>query len=51
MILKVCGITNAADAAAATQAGATAIGFNFYARSPRCISPEQAAAIPTPGAR
>jgi phosphoribosylanthranilate isomerase len=52
MILKICGITNAEDAAAAIQAGATAIGFNFYLRSPRYIAPEQAAAIATlPGVR
>jgi phosphoribosylanthranilate isomerase len=51
MILKVCGITNAADAAIATQAGATAIGFNFYPRSPRYIAPEKAAAIRTSGVR
>ena len=50
MIVKVCGITNAADAAAAIGAGASAIGFNFYPRSPRYIAPEQAAAIATPGA-
>jgi phosphoribosylanthranilate isomerase len=51
MILKVCGITCADDAAAAIEAGATAIGFNFYPRSPRYIAPERAAAIATPGAR
>jgi phosphoribosylanthranilate isomerase len=51
MILKVCGITCAADAAAAIEAGATAIGFNFYPHSPRYIAPERAAAIPTPGVR
>src|SRR3954454_19583032 len=50
MILKVCGITSAQDAAAAIEAGATAIGFNFYPRSPRYIAPELAAAISTPGA-
>lgn len=50
MILKVCGITCTQDAAAAIEAGATAIGFNFYPRSPRYIAPELAAAIPTPGA-
>jgi phosphoribosylanthranilate isomerase len=48
MILKVCGITNAEDAAAAVAGGANAIGFNFFARSPRCLAPEQAAAIATP---
>lgn len=51
MIVKVCGITNAEDAAAAIDAGATAIGFNFYPRSPRYIAPEDAALIPTPGVR
>ena len=51
MIIKVCGITNAADAQAAIAAGATAIGFNFYPRSPRYITPDRAAAIPTPGVR
>lgn len=48
MILKVCGITNQEDARAAVEAGANAIGFNFYARSPRYIAPEQAAEIVTP---
>ncbi len=43
MIVKVCGITNAEDAAAAIDAGANAIGFNFYPRSPRYIAPEHAA--------
>ncbi len=43
MIVKVCGITNAEDAAAAIDEGANAIGFNFYPRSPRYIAPEQAA--------
>lgn len=51
MILKVCGITCAEDAGAAIEAGATAIGFNFYRRSPRYIAPERAAAIATPGVR
>jgi phosphoribosylanthranilate isomerase len=51
MIVKICGITNAEDAAAAIAAGATAIGFNFYPRSPRYIEPEAAARIATPGAR
>ena len=48
MIVKVCGITNAEDAAAAIAGGATAIGFNFYPRSPRYIAPEAAATIGTP---
>ena len=48
MILKICGITNAEDAGAAIAGGATAIGFNFYPRSPRYILPEAAAQIATP---
>jgi phosphoribosylanthranilate isomerase len=51
MILKICGITSAADAAEAIELGATAIGFNFYPRSPRYIAPDQAKSIATPGAR
>lgn len=45
MILKVCGITCQEDADAAVEAGANALGFNFYARSPRYIAPKRAAAI------
>jgi phosphoribosylanthranilate isomerase len=47
VIVKVCGITNAEDAAAAIADGANAIGFNFYAPSPRYIAPERAAEIST----
>ncbi len=50
MIVKVCGITNEEDAAAAIAGGATAVGFNFYPRSPRYIAPESAARIVTPPA-
>jgi phosphoribosylanthranilate isomerase len=48
MILKICGITNQEDADAAVSAGATALGFNFYPRSPRYIAPERAAGIVSP---
>jgi phosphoribosylanthranilate isomerase len=47
MILKICGITSQEDASAAMDGGANAIGFNFYARSPRFVTPEQAAGIQT----
>ncbi len=45
MIVKVCGVTSDADARAAIEAGANALGFNFWPRSPRYLSPEQAAAF------
>jgi phosphoribosylanthranilate isomerase len=52
MILKICGITNQEDAAAAIAGGANALGFNFYPRSPRYIAPERAAQIaPVAGVR
>ena len=43
--VKICGITNLADARAAIDAGAAALGFNFYAASPRHVTPGVAAEI------
>lgn len=36
-IIKVCGVTTREDAEAAIEAGANAIGFNFYPKSPRFV--------------
>jgi len=45
LCVKVCGITRTEDAVAAIEAGADLLGFNFYPKSPRFITPEAAAPI------
>ena len=43
--IKICGLTREADVAAAVEAGADAIGFVLYAKSPRHVGIELAAAL------
>ncbi len=43
--VKICGVNSAAAFDASAEAGADWIGFVFYDRSPRCVTPAEAAAL------
>jgi phosphoribosylanthranilate isomerase len=43
--IKICGLSRAADVDAAVQAGADAVGFVFYAKSPRHVALAHAAEL------
>lgn len=43
--IKICGLTRHEDVQAAVAAGADALGFVFYSKSPRYIQPEAAARL------
>jgi phosphoribosylanthranilate isomerase len=45
MLVKICGITRAADAEVAAREGASAVGFVFWPSSPRFIDPFRARRI------
>ncbi|WP_367067947.1 phosphoribosylanthranilate isomerase [Oryzisolibacter sp. LB2S] len=43
--IKICGLTREQDVDAAVAAGADAVGFVLYAKSPRAVTPERAAEL------
>jgi phosphoribosylanthranilate isomerase len=45
LFVKICGITNLADAQLAAKVGANAVGFVFHKGSERYVTPEQARTI------
>lgn len=49
MLVKICGVNDAAAMAAVVEAGADLVGFVFFPPSPRAVSPAAAAALARPG--
>ena len=45
--IKICGLTRKEDVETVVRAGADALGFVFYPRSPRFVTPEKAAELST----
>jgi len=45
VLTKICGLSNPATLDAAIKHGASHVGFVFFAKSPRNLSPDQAAAL------
>lgn len=43
--IKICGLSQEADVQAAVEAGADAVGFVFYAKSARFVTPQRARAL------
>lgn len=43
--IKICGLTREQDVDAAVEAGADALGFVLYPKSPRCVTPSRAAEL------
>jgi phosphoribosylanthranilate isomerase len=43
--VKICGLRERAHVEAAVDAGARYLGFNFFPKSPRSVTPDQAAAL------
>jgi phosphoribosylanthranilate isomerase len=43
--IKICGVTTPEDAQFALDAGADAVGLNFFSQSPRYLTPQKAASI------
>jgi phosphoribosylanthranilate isomerase len=46
--VKICGLRTPETIDAAVNAGAAYVGFNFFARSPRSVTPDQARALAIP---